>query len=197
MPDDTLSQEPEGDRKKHPGGRPTAYDPSFCDEARELAEEGLTDQEIADHFGVDRATLYKWKNKHKPFRDAIRDGGSRCDDRVERSLYQKAVGYEIDAVKVFMPAGAKEPVYAPYKEWHAPDTAAAFIWLKNRRSGKWRDRHEHTGADGAPLIPAEQPGELARRMAFALLRASATAIEPVEGQVALENGPESASEPTG
>ena len=23
-----------------------------------------------------------------------------------------------------------------------PDTAAAFIWLKNRRRGQWRDRHE-------------------------------------------------------
>ena len=23
-----------------------------------------------------------------------------------------------------------------------PDTAAAFIWLKNRRPDKWRDKHE-------------------------------------------------------
>jgi hypothetical protein len=34
--------------------------------------------------------------------------------RVERSLYQKANGY--NAVKIFMPAGAKKPIYAPYVE---------------------------------------------------------------------------------
>jgi hypothetical protein len=29
------------------------------------------------------------------------------------------VGYSYDAVKIFMPAGAKKPIYAPYVE-HAP-----------------------------------------------------------------------------
>ena len=31
-------------------------------------------------------------------------------------------------------------VEVPYTEHYPPDTAAAFIWLKNRQSGKWRDR---------------------------------------------------------
>jgi hypothetical protein len=29
---------------------------------------------------------------------------------VERSLYERANGYNHDAVKIFMPAGAKQPV---------------------------------------------------------------------------------------
>ena len=45
-------------------------------------------------------------------------------------------------MKIFMPAGAQEPVYAPYTEHYPPDTAAAFIWLKNRRKQDWRDKSE-------------------------------------------------------
>jgi hypothetical protein len=52
---------------------------------------------------------------------------------VERSLYQRAVGYSHDAVKVFMPAGAKKPVYAPYVEHVPRDVTACLFWLKNRR----------------------------------------------------------------
>jgi hypothetical protein len=33
---------------------------------------------------------------------------------MERSLYQRGLGYSYDAVKIFMPAGAKKPIYAPY-----------------------------------------------------------------------------------
>jgi hypothetical protein len=56
-----------------------------------------------------------------------------ADDRVVRSLYQRSVGYSCEAVKIFMPAGAKQPVYVPYREHVPPDTAAASLWLRNRR----------------------------------------------------------------
>jgi len=36
-------------------------------------------------------------------------------------LYERAVGYNYDAVKIFMPANAKKPVYAPYVEHISPD----------------------------------------------------------------------------
>jgi hypothetical protein len=39
-----------------------------------------------------------------------------ADERTERSLYQRANGYSYDAVKIFMPDGAKKPIYAPYVE---------------------------------------------------------------------------------
>jgi len=60
----------------------------------------------------------------------------RC---VERSLYQLANGYNYDAVKVFMPAGAKQPVIVHYTEHCPRDVGAAFIWLKNRDPERWRD----------------------------------------------------------
>jgi hypothetical protein len=54
--------------------------------------------------------------------------------------------YSYDSVKIFMPAGAKKPVYAPYVEHLPPDVTAAIFWLKNRDPARWRDawQMEHT-----------------------------------------------------
>ena len=51
----------------------------------------------------------------------------------------RGVGYSYDAVKIFMPAGAKKPVYAPYVEHVPPDVTACIFWLKNRDPAHWRD----------------------------------------------------------
>jgi hypothetical protein len=59
--------------------------------------------------------------------------------RVERSLYERANGYNYEATKIFMPAGSKQPVGVPYIEHCPPDVGAAFIWLKNRDPERWRD----------------------------------------------------------
>src|SRR6266481_4131197 len=46
------------------------------------------------------------------------------------------------AVKIFLPSGASEPVYAPYTKHYPPDTKAALRWLMNRQPALWRDRRE-------------------------------------------------------
>jgi hypothetical protein len=134
------------------GGRPSSYKPEYAEQAEKLCKLGATDAELADFFGVSDRTIYRWQTQHEEFRQALKAGKDAADERVERSLYQKAVGYTHDAVKIFMPAGREEPVYAPYREHVPPDTTAAIFWLKNRRSAEWRDKHEHTGANGGPLV---------------------------------------------
>ena len=128
-------------------GRPSDYKDSFPEQARKLCCLGATDQELADFFDVDVRTIYRWKHEHDAFCQALKAGKDEADERVERSLYQRAIGYEQDEVKIFMPAGADEPVYAPYRAKVAPDTTAAIFWLKNRRSKEWRDKQEveHSG----------------------------------------------------
>lgn len=130
-----------------PAGRPTDYKPEYVQQAEKLCNLGATDEEIADFFDVDVRTVYRWKNAHPEFCQALNIGKDVADARVERSLFQRAVGYRQDAVKIFMPASASEPVYAPYVENIAPDTTAAIFWLKNRKRDEWRDKseHEHTG----------------------------------------------------
>ena len=136
-----------------PAGRPSAYKPEFAKQAKKLCLLGQTDKELADFFEVNVRTIYRWQGDHPEFCQALKAGKEVADARVERSLFQKAVGYEQDAVKIFMPGGATEPVYAPYVEKIAPDTTAGIFWLKNRNPAAWRDRvaHEHTGRDGAPI----------------------------------------------
>ncbi len=133
--------------------RPSSYKPAFAKQVQHLAQLGATDQEVADFFEVDVRTIYRWKHDHDEFCQSLKSGKDVADDRVERSLYQKAIGYEQEEVKIFMPANAENPVYAPYRAKVAADTTAAIFWLKNRRGAEWRDKRDHelTGKDGAPL----------------------------------------------
>lgn len=134
-------------------GRPTKYKAEFARQAKQLCEHGFTDEELAKFFDVHTATLYRWKTEHPGFREAIKIGGAPCDDRVERSLYQKATGYTIETEKVFNANG--EVLRAKTFENIPPDTGAAIFWLKNRRKDQWRDKTEtgFTDADGASITP--------------------------------------------
>jgi hypothetical protein len=129
-------------KKKSAAGRPSSFKPEFVKQAAKLCELGATDEEIADFFEVTVRTIYRWKHENDQFCQALKAGKEAADERVERSLYMKAVGYKTEAVKIFMPAGAEEPIYAPYVENVQPDTTAAIFWLKNRRAETWRDKKE-------------------------------------------------------
>lgn len=132
-------------------GRPTDYKATYARQAEKLCMMGATDQELADFFEVDARTIYRWKHDHDDFCQSLKAGKDVADERVERSLYQRAIGYEQDEVKIFMPANARAPVYAPFRAKIAPDVTAAIFWLKNRRKDDWRDKQEvdHTSSDGS------------------------------------------------
>lgn len=131
-------------------GRPSVYDPAYVEQAAKLCALGATDDEMADFFGVHRSTIYRWKLDHPEFCDAIKTAKEIADERVERSLYQKATGYNVTeevAIKVKLEQH-REGVEVVEVEKHVPaDTTAAIFWMKNRRSGQWRDKfdHEHSG----------------------------------------------------
>lgn len=134
------------------GGRPSAFKAEYVEQAQKLCRLGSTDEDLADFFKVSIRTISNWKSEHAEFLQALKGGKDEADDRVERSLYQKAVGYTFDAVHFSSFQGAVTAT--PYREHVAPDTTAAIFWLKNRRKENWRDRHEVTGADGTPLMIA-------------------------------------------
>jgi len=123
-------------------GRPTLYRPELCELARRLALLGLTETEMAEAFNIDVGTLIEWKARHKEFREAIERGGVHADAHMAESLYHRGLGYRHEAVKIFMPAGAAAPVYAPYTQHCPPDTQAMSLWLRNRQPAKWRDRQQ-------------------------------------------------------
>ena len=76
---------------------------------------------------------------------------------MERSFYERAVGYTFDAVKVMVCNGA--PVLVPYCEHVPPDSRAGEFWLTNRRPDCWKNKRsiEHNEAIESPIrILAEQ-----------------------------------------
>ena len=86
------------------------------------------------------------------------------DLEVADKLYRRALGYSHEAVKIFMPAGSDEPVYASYTEHYPPDTTAAIFWLKNRSRAYWRDKqdHEHSATIRHELTPEERDTRVRR-----------------------------------
>ena len=135
-----------------PGGRPPKYKTAFAPQAAKLCALGATDEDLADFFDVKVRTIARWKVEHDEFCQALKAGKAHADDRVEQSLYQRAVGYSYDAVKLFNHMGAV--VRAEYREHYPPDTVAAIFWLKNRRPEQWRDKQqlEHDGKVTVELV---------------------------------------------
>src|SRR5215469_13712470 len=123
-----------------PAGRPSEYCPDYAAQAATLALNGATDDEVADDIGVSVRTISRWYSKYPEFRQAVQYGKERADERVERALYHRAVGFEQDTVKIGFYEGA--PVYAEHREYYPPDANAAKHWLNNRKPQEWRDRSE-------------------------------------------------------
>ena len=133
------------------GGRPTSYQPEFAEQAQKLCELGATDADLADFFGVSVRTVYRWMNTEEKFCHTVKTGKEVADTRVERSLYQRAIGYTLEIEKAFLPKGASQPVYAVAEEHVPADTTAAIFWLKNRKRKEWRDTKFLAGDDELPL----------------------------------------------
>jgi hypothetical protein len=132
-------------------GRPSKFKKEFSAQAEKLCKLGATDMELADFFEVEVRTLYRWKAENEKFCQALKAGKNEADDRVERSLYARANGYEHDEVDIRVVANAI--VQTPIRKYYPPDTTAAIFWLKNRRQAEWREMKavELTGKDGSAL----------------------------------------------
>lgn len=131
--------------------RPSKYKPEFVAQAEKLCKLGATDLEIADFFEIDVRTLHRWKAEHEEFCHALKAGKAQADERVERSLFSRANGYEHDEVDIRVVGG--EIVQTPIRKFYPPDTTACIFWLKNRKPAEWRDKVDQTvsGPDGGPI----------------------------------------------
>ena len=109
-------------------GRPTDYDPAYCDAAREFLKDGYSLTAFAGSIGVARSTVYKWVDEYPEFSDAIKSGQAGAVYWwEERARHMAATG--------------------------EGNATAIIFGLKNRASDEWRDisRQEHSGPDGAPI----------------------------------------------
>ena len=104
---------------------------------------GATDAEVADMLKVSRRCLATWRNDKPEFAEAMSVAKNQADTRIERSLYQKASGYdntEEQAIKVKNADGSETVEVVEVRKHIPPDTTAQIFWLKNRKRMEWADR---------------------------------------------------------
>jgi hypothetical protein len=132
------------------GGRPTKLTKEIIEQAKNYCLLGATDVELSEFFDVNTSTIYHWRNLSEEFSNATKVGKEEANERVGRSLFTKACGYDKDG-----------------KHYPADNTSIIF-WLKNRDPDNWKDvrerveTHKFDDADGVNQI------ELARRIAHIL-----------------------------
>ena len=129
-----------------PGGK-TSYSVAYPSIARKMMMNGATTTEVASALQVSVPTLYKWMHKYDEFAAAFKLGGPIVDNRVEVSLYEKAVGYKWEEEvisKEYDENGEEVEKVTKVQKQIPPDNSAMFFFLKNRRPNKWKDKVEIT-----------------------------------------------------
>jgi hypothetical protein len=145
-------------------GRPSKYDPSFCDLVLELGAQGKSRAQMAACLGIDRATLNDWCEKHEEF------------SRATKKALDLSLAWWEDAGQVNMTRQGFN--------------ATAYIFqIKNRFRDDYRDvnHHEHAGRDGGPIETRQiSDREFARWLALKLHRGAMNGHANANGHAATE-----------
>ena len=123
--------------EKRPVGRPTLYDPKYCEEVVTLGRIGKSVEQIAANLNVSLRTMYSWRDAHEEFLHAL------------------------DDAKTYEQAWWEEQAAAYMVENKESDRLNATLWSRSmaaRFPKKYREqvKQEITGADGAPLLAGIQ-----------------------------------------
>ena len=123
--------------EKRPVGRPSLYDPKYCEEVIALGKIGKSVEAIGAILGVGTKTLYNWRDQHEDFLHAL------------------------DMAKEFELQWWEDIAQTHMIENKESDKINATIWSRSmaaRFPKKYREqvKQEITGADGAPLLSGIQ-----------------------------------------
>ena len=123
--------------EKRPVGRPTLYNPKYCEEVIALGKIGKSVEAIGAILGVGTKTLYNWRDQHEEFLHAL------------------------DMAKEFELQWWEDIAQTHMIENKESDKINASIWSRSmaaRFPKKYREqvKQEITGADGAPLLAGIQ-----------------------------------------
>jgi len=123
--------------EKRPVGRPSLYDPKYCEEVIVLGKLGKSSEAIGAMLGVGTATLYRWRDEFPEFREAL------------------------ELAKEFELHWWEDIAQTHMIENKESDKINASIWSRSmaaRFPKKYREsvKQEITGADGAPLLSGIQ-----------------------------------------
>lgn len=106
------------------------------------AHKAVCDREKAmlKAFGISVRTLNRWKKDHESFMLALTAGKDQADAKVEKKLYERAIGYrytEKETVLEMDADGNRKPLKVRTVEKECPpDVLAQMYWLNNRNGTK-------------------------------------------------------------
>ena len=127
---------------------PSKYNPAYHDDwAWSLAIKGATNDEIAEAFGITVRTFIRWKQQFPSLEEAVTQGKDIADAKVEKSLYQRAIGYQVTdeerTIEMDPRTGEQRPAKVKKTIKNiVPDTMACMYWLNNRKRTHWSQRQE-------------------------------------------------------
>lgn len=61
------------EEQKNPVGRPSKYDPSYCEKVIELGKLGKSFEQMASIIGVGITSFKRWREEHEDFRTSLED----------------------------------------------------------------------------------------------------------------------------
>lgn len=124
---------------------PHKYKPEFVELSRNYCQLGAIDDDLAVFFNVSKRMIISWRKKYPDFNEACTEGKEIADNKVKRSLFERATGYSHPEEKIFCTNGMVTKVDSI--KHYPPDTTAAIFWLKNRDPENWKDVHkiDHSG----------------------------------------------------
>ncbi len=120
----------------------TVFLPDFPEQVKAIAMRGVSDDEMAQQFGISEKLMQDWKRFYPDFAKAIDDGRTHADVRVVQALFHRAIGYSHPEVKLAQFEGEFTDERIVDKHY-PPDFGAIKYWLNNRQREHWKDRTEH------------------------------------------------------
>lgn len=107
-------------------GRPTKYDPSYCQAVIDAGKQGFSLTAFAGQIGVCRDTISEWMKVHEDFSLAVKQHGAARTLKLEGDLLTAETG---------------------------PTVTSRIFALKNAAPAEWRDKivNEHSGPNGEPI----------------------------------------------
>lgn len=109
--------------------------PSCLPQVRAIAARGLTDNEIADIYGIPKDLFKAWRKAYPDFDEALKKGRLEPDTAVVEALFKRAVGYDFKEEGLTRTGSVRE-----IRRHLPPDTGAIKYWLNNRARDHWKER---------------------------------------------------------
>ena len=114
---------------------------------KEWLEQGATDQSIADLIGVNRKTIFNWKQEHEQFATLFKKERGQGTIELVNAAYKSAKGYYYEE-EVIDVKGNKHTI----KKWAQPSVAAQMFMLKNWDRENYRDKWDVEVTGNMPII---------------------------------------------